>query len=150
MATSTLITQIFAKLEGLRARPRERWEPRASEPSRGADALQPGAPVLLAGVTFKAGTDNLRESPTVYLARSLLDRGHAVMIYDPGSERLRSRGREPAILHRHLPEIFDLLVDDLAQALQKRPVVVRARPLPVPMPAGLEVIDVDARRDHAR
>jgi GDP-mannose 6-dehydrogenase len=117
---------------------------------RVADALPPGAPVLLAGVTFKAGTDDLRESPMVYLARSLLDRGHAVMIYDRDLNERDLVGENLQFVNRHLPELFDLLVDDLAQALQKRPVVVRARPLPVPMPAGLEIIDLDALRNHGR
>jgi GDP-mannose 6-dehydrogenase len=110
----------------------------------------PCAPVLLAGVTFKPGTDDLRESPMVYLARSLLDRGHAVMIYDQDLNACDLAGENLQFVHRHLPEIFDLLVDDLAQALQQRPVVVRARPLPVPMPAGLEVIDLDALQNHGR
>jgi GDP-mannose 6-dehydrogenase len=117
---------------------------------RVADALQPGTPVLLAGVTFKAGTDDLRESPMVYLARSLLDRGHAVMIYDQDLNERDLVGENLQFVHRHLPEIFDLLVDDLAPALRKRPVVVRAKPLPAPMPAGLKIIDVDALQDQAR
>jgi GDP-mannose 6-dehydrogenase len=111
---------------------------------RVAAALRPGAPVLLAGITFKAGTDDLRESPMVYLARSLVDRGHAVMIYDQDLNDCEFVGENLQFVRRHLPEISDLLVDDLEQALGAQPLVVRAKPLPVPVPAGLEIIDVDA------
>jgi GDP-mannose 6-dehydrogenase len=111
---------------------------------RVAAALRPGAPVLLAGITFKAGTDDLRESPMVYLARSLLDRGHAVMIYDQDLNDCEFVGENLQFVRRHLPEISDLLVDDLDQALGAQPLVVRAKPLPAPVPAGLEIIDVDA------
>jgi GDP-mannose 6-dehydrogenase len=112
--------------------------------ARVAAALQPGALVLLAGITFKAGTDDLRESPMVYLARGLLDRGHSVMIYDQDLDGSDLVGENLQFVRRHLPEIADLLVDDLAQALWRRPLVVRAKPLPAAVPAGLKIIDVDA------
>jgi GDP-mannose 6-dehydrogenase len=111
---------------------------------RVAAALPAGATVLLAGITFKAGTDDLRQSPMVYLARSLLDRGHSLMIYDQDLTDCELVGENLQFVRRHLPEMFDLLVQDLEQALRTHPVVVRAKPLPVPAPAGLKIIDVDA------
>jgi GDP-mannose 6-dehydrogenase len=111
---------------------------------RVAAALPAGAAVLLAGITFKAGTDDLRESPLVHLARSLLDRGHPVTIYDRDLNGGEIVGENLQFVRRHLPELLDLLVDDLELALRARPVVVRAKPLPLPAPPGLEIIDVDA------
>jgi GDP-mannose 6-dehydrogenase len=111
---------------------------------RVAAALPAGVPVLLAGITFKPGTDDLRGSPMVYLARSLLERGHALTIYDQDLNGCDFVGENLQFVRRHLPEIFGLLVRDLDQALRARPVVVRAKPLPVPLPAGIKVIDVDA------
>ena len=53
------------------------------------EGLAPGARVLMAGLAFKAGTDDLRESPNVDLARKLLAAGFELEIYDPGD-----RGRQ--------------------------------------------------------
>jgi UDPglucose 6-dehydrogenase len=39
--------------------------------------------VALLGLTFKAGTDDLRESPAMRLGRALLSRGAAVSAFDP-------------------------------------------------------------------
>lgn len=42
-----------------------------------------GMRVALLGLTFKAGTDDLRESPAIRLGRALLSRGAVVTAYDP-------------------------------------------------------------------
>jgi UDPglucose 6-dehydrogenase len=39
--------------------------------------------VALLGLTFKAGTDDLRESPALRLGRALLERGAHLVTYDP-------------------------------------------------------------------
>jgi GDP-mannose 6-dehydrogenase len=104
-------------------------------------ALPAGAAVLLVGITFKPGTDDLRESPMVHLARSLLDRGHPLTVYDPDLDGGEIVGENLHFVRRHLPELFTLLVDDLEPALRARPVVLRAKPLP--LPAGLEILDLD-------
>jgi GDP-mannose 6-dehydrogenase len=43
----------------------------------------PDSRILLVGLSFKANTDDLRESPLVKLAERLLDRGHDLTICDP-------------------------------------------------------------------
>jgi GDP-mannose 6-dehydrogenase len=42
-----------------------------------------GARLLLVGLSFKAATDDLRESPNLELALALLDAGYALSIFDP-------------------------------------------------------------------
>jgi GDP-mannose 6-dehydrogenase len=66
----------------------------------------------LAGLSFKAGTDDLRESPMVLLAESLLGRGCALRIFDPGVSIARLRGRNRAYIDKHLPHLAALLVED--------------------------------------
>jgi UDPglucose 6-dehydrogenase len=50
---------------------------------RAANRPVGGMRVALLGLTFKAGTDDLRESPAIRLGRALLSRGASVTAYDP-------------------------------------------------------------------
>ena len=45
--------------------------------------VAPRSRILLVGLSFKGGTDDLRESPLVDIAERLSDRGHDLAIYDP-------------------------------------------------------------------
>lgn len=73
--------------------------------------LEPGARVLLAGLAFKAATDDLRESPNVDLARKLLAAGYALDIYDPAIDADKLVGANLGYAYSHLPTIEGLLVD---------------------------------------
>ena len=44
--------------------------------------------VALLGLAFKAGTDDVRESPALLIARELADRGYRVVAYDPANPKL--------------------------------------------------------------
>jgi GDP-mannose 6-dehydrogenase len=66
----------------------------------------------LVGLSFKAGTDDLRESPLVILAQALLGRGFDLRIYDPGVSVSRLRGRNLAYVDRHLPHLAALMIED--------------------------------------
>lgn len=71
--------------------------------------------VGLVGLSFKAGTDDLRESPFVILAENLLGRGYDLKIYDPGVQVTRLIGRNLAYVDTHLPHLAALLVEDAAE-----------------------------------
>jgi len=73
------------------------------------------APALigLAGLSFKPGTDDLRESPFVALAERLVGRGYDLRIYDPNVETARLVGGNRAYVERHLPHLSKLLVPSL-------------------------------------
>jgi GDP-mannose 6-dehydrogenase len=73
--------------------------------------LEPGARVLLAGLAFKAATDDLRESPNVDLARKLLATGFDLDIYDPAIDATKLVGANLGYAYSHLPTIEGLLVD---------------------------------------
>jgi len=73
--------------------------------------LEPGAKVLLVGLSFKADTDDLRESPAVELARKLIETGYELNIYDPGLKLQNLVGQNLNYAYAILPEIEGLLVD---------------------------------------
>ena len=62
------------------------------------------------GLSFKAGTDDLRESPMVDMVETLIGWGCDVKIYDPNVMLSRLRGRNLAFIDQHLPHLANLLV----------------------------------------
>jgi GDP-mannose 6-dehydrogenase len=65
--------------------------------------------VGVVGLSFKAGTDDLRESPQVELVETLLGWGCEVKIFDPNVMLGRLRGRNLAYIDQHLPHLANLL-----------------------------------------
>ncbi|MBY0459078.1 MAG: nucleotide sugar dehydrogenase, partial [Gemmataceae bacterium] len=61
--------------------------------------------VGVVGLSFKAGTDDLRESPMVELVETLTGWGCDVKVYDPNVMLGRLRGRNLAYIDRHLPHL---------------------------------------------
>ena len=64
------------------------------------------------GLSFKPGTDDLRESPNVHLARSLINAGVRLSIYDPAVEPSRLRGRNLDQTMTQLPSLAELIVSE--------------------------------------
>ncbi|MEP4525361.1 MAG: nucleotide sugar dehydrogenase, partial [Alloalcanivorax venustensis] len=75
-----------------------------------AEGLEPGARILMAGLAFKANTDDLRESPNVDLARKLLAAGYVLEIYDPAIEADMLVGANLGYAYSQLPSLERLLV----------------------------------------
>jgi GDP-mannose 6-dehydrogenase len=75
-----------------------------------AEGLAPGARVLMVGLAFKAGTDDLRESPNVDLARKLLAAGFELEIYDPAIRADMLVGANLGYAYSQLPQLERLLV----------------------------------------
>jgi len=67
------------------------------------------------GLAFKPGTDDLRESPTVQLAETLLKSGFSVSIFDELVVKAKLTGRNKAYIDEKIPELSQLLVENIDQ-----------------------------------
>jgi GDP-mannose 6-dehydrogenase len=108
--------------------------------------------VGLVGLSFKADTDDLRESPLVMLAEILLGKGYELQIHDPGIELTRLHGRNLAYVDRHLPHLARLLCADPVQLRSHSELLLLgtdvADRLDPQLLSGLPVIDL--RKDLGR
>ncbi len=102
-------------------------------------AALPQQRLLLIGLAFKPGTDDLRESPLVLIARRLLDAGKALHIYAPEIDLQRLTGANLAFARQWLPELADLLATDLPLALAQAEAILLGR-----APDATELADIDA------
>jgi GDP-mannose 6-dehydrogenase len=80
--------------------------------------------VAILGLAFKAGTDDLRESPYVTLAESLIGRGVAVSVFDPNVTPSRLTGANRNYVFSRLPHFAELLTEDAAAAVERSEAVV--------------------------
>ncbi|MBN8521132.1 MAG: UDP-glucose/GDP-mannose dehydrogenase family protein [Alphaproteobacteria bacterium] len=68
--------------------------------------------IALLGLSFKAGTDDLRESPLVTLANHLLNKGYDLKIYDPNIWHAREQeGANQKYIKEKLSHISSCLVE---------------------------------------
>jgi GDP-mannose 6-dehydrogenase len=83
--------------------------------------------LALLGLSFKPGTDDLRESPLVLLAERLIGKGCRLRIYDPDVRLAQITGANRAFIERELPHIGELLSGDLDAVLKGAKVAVVGR-----------------------
>jgi GDP-mannose 6-dehydrogenase len=76
------------------------------------------------GLSFKAGTDDLRESPLVELAERLIGKGYDLKIFDSNVAVSRLFGANRAYIDEHLPHIGQLIEDDLDAVLEHAEICV--------------------------
>jgi GDP-mannose 6-dehydrogenase len=104
--------------------------------------------VGILGFSFKAGTDDLRESPIVELTERLIGKGYDIRVYDTNVRIASVSGANREYILNHIPHISKLMVDSIDQVLDHADVIVIGNPSPefreVPklVAAGKEIVDL--------
>lgn len=76
------------------------------------------------GLAFKAGTDDLRESPNVTLIERLIGKGVQLAIYDREVSQARLIGSNREYIEREIPHIWSLMRPGIDEVLNESEVVV--------------------------
>ncbi len=76
------------------------------------------------GFSFKAGTDDLRESPIVELIERLIGKGYDLLVYDKNVQLARLTGANRDYILNHIPHIANLMRDSIEQVLEHAEIVV--------------------------
>ena len=80
--------------------------------------------VAMLGLSFKTGTDDLRESPLVALAEHLIGKGLQLQVYDPEVHLSRLLGANRRYIEQHLPHIGSLMHADIGRVIGESELVV--------------------------
>jgi GDP-mannose 6-dehydrogenase len=78
----------------------------------------------LLGFSFKAGTDDLRESPMVLLAEALLGKGYQLCIYDRNVSLARLVGANKQYINEQIPHLSRHLCDTIDEVIDRSEVIV--------------------------
>lgn len=99
--------------------------------------------VAMLGLSFKLGSDDLRESPFVRLAEGLIGKGVPLRIYDPDVCINNVFGRNRAYVEEHLPHVAQLVADDFAIVVREADVVIIGKRVP-----GVDTLQTCLRPDQ--
>jgi GDP-mannose 6-dehydrogenase len=80
--------------------------------------------VGMIGLAFKAGTDDLRESPLVLLAEQLLGKGLSLLVYDPAVHLSNLLGANRRFIERHVPHIGALMRGEIGEVVRESDLLV--------------------------
>ncbi|WP_462253556.1 nucleotide sugar dehydrogenase [Ferruginibacter sp.] len=76
------------------------------------------------GLSFKAGTDDLRNSPAVAVVETLLGKGYSVKIYDKHIHLSNLTGTNKVYIDHHIPHLSKLMVKDAEDLIKDVDVIV--------------------------
>jgi GDP-mannose 6-dehydrogenase len=76
------------------------------------------------GLSFKAGTDDLRNSPAVSIIEALLGKGCDIVIYDKNINLAKLTGTNKEFIDSRIPHLSKLLVSDAEQLINDCDVIV--------------------------
>ena len=84
--------------------------------------------VRILGFSFKAGTDDLRESPLVHLIETLIGKGLELKLYDRNVNPAALVGANRDFILNHIPHISRLMVDSMEEVVEFAEVIVIGNP----------------------
>jgi len=76
------------------------------------------------GFSFKAGTDDLRESPIVEMVERLLGKGYDIKLYDENVNLARLVGANKNFILNRIPHISKLMVDTMEEVIDHAETIV--------------------------
>jgi GDP-mannose 6-dehydrogenase len=76
------------------------------------------------GFSFKAGTDDLRESPMIEVIERLAGKGYDLRIYDKNVQMAKLVGANRDFILNHIPHVSRLMVDDIDAVLKHAETIV--------------------------
>jgi GDP-mannose 6-dehydrogenase len=76
------------------------------------------------GFSFKAGTDDLRESPIVELVERLIGKGYNVSLYDKNVHAAALIGANKSFIMNHLPHLATLMVADIDKIVSDSDLII--------------------------
>jgi len=80
--------------------------------------------VGMLGLAFKSGTDDLRESPLVTIAKRLIGEGRDLRVFDPEVQMSRLLGANLRYIEQNIPHIGSLMCSSLEEMLAPSQVIV--------------------------
>jgi GDP-mannose 6-dehydrogenase len=104
--------------------------------------------VGILGFSFKAGTDDLRESPLVEVIERLIGKGYDIRLYDRNVKIASLVGANKDYILNHIPHISKLMVDSIDEVLAHADTIVigngaeEFRAVAEQIPAGKSVVDL--------
>lgn len=76
------------------------------------------------GLSFKAGTDDLRESPLVILTEALIGKGFDLKIYDKNVSLAKLFGANKEYINREIPHISSLISENIMDVIDHSEIVI--------------------------
>jgi GDP-mannose 6-dehydrogenase len=80
--------------------------------------------IAFLGISFKAGTDDLRNSPAVTVIETLIGKGFEVQIYDRNVQLSKLTGTNKEYIDQRIPHLYKLMVNQLDELIDNTEVVV--------------------------
>jgi GDP-mannose 6-dehydrogenase len=114
--------------------------------------------IAMLGLSFKAGTDDLRESPQVQLIKRLLGEGCQIKVWDRDVSLARLAGSNRQYIEEVIPHIGSLLSADMPEVVRDSEVVIVGTKIEksdlsrllTPTQVVIDLVNLDpARRPHA-